>query len=137
MAETTLNSPLSGLEVRTAILDKIGFSLERDCNLNMNSSYEWFTANIKIALDMQDAGVHVKVDRDLDVKQGTEPGWPVNQQRPETGNAIEHEFDIDPAAPNTVRIETGQGVPVQAKDEEGRTVTRQVHYARPGAKKKG
>src|SRR3954466_7706759 len=105
MPERVLPNALSGEEVRLAILDKVGQRLQRDCFLSENLSYDFFECHVSISLTAHDVGRAAKVEVQETITQGS---------RPEDAalDAAEAEFDIERQAPNEVRIETGQGVPV-------------------------
>ena len=126
MAEQTLNNPLSGLEVRKAILDRLELQMSRDCNLNANSAFDWFSADVVVKVNLHDAGVHVQSDFDVAAQAGTDPNGDYRAEATV--------FTMDAATPNEVRIESGQEVPVETKDEEGRKVVKGVKYARRGVR---
>ena|ERR1700692_240978 len=129
MAETTLKEQLSGNEIIEAVVDKVRAKLRGDCYLNPNSAYDWFTAKINIELDMHDTGQMVPTNHEVKAESGAPP---------EDEDEIQHVRDgveIEAAAPNTVRVESGQGVPTRAKDEQGREVVKHVHYKRTDARK--
>ena len=126
MAEQTLNNPLSGAEVVTAILDRVAAKLRSDCNLNPNSAYDWFRADISIKLDLHDTGAHVKGDYDIHAGE-------TEDFEGEYGSIVTP-LEIDPDTPNAVRVETGQPVPTLAKGTDGRMIEKGVRYARGKAK---
>lgn len=123
MIEQTQNNPLNGGEVIEAIVDKLREKLRRDCYLNPNSSYEWFTAKLTIELDLQDAGVHVPVKAAIEMEQGIAKDGEIGH--------VEAELEIEAEPPNKVRVDTGQPVPVLTKDPEtGKLVEKGVRYSR-------
>jgi hypothetical protein len=127
MAEIVLANPLSGLEVIEAVVDQVRTQMRKDCNLNVNSAYDWYDAEI----NMHDAGSHIKGDYTAKSAQGSKPS---------DGEEIEQafaSFDVDPASPNEVRVATGQDVPVLTKGENGEQVVKGVRYKRADAKKAG
>jgi len=127
MAEKVLSIPLSGLEVKTAILDKIGDALNRDCYLNNNAAFSHFDAHVKIELRLHDVGRVDEVNVDSKASAG-------EKSDNEFLEKAEAEFDIGPQAPNEVREETGQPIPVETKDTEGRSVIKTVKYPKRSAR---
>ncbi len=125
MAEKTLAKPLSGTEVIEAVVDKLRDKMRRDCYLNPNSAYDWFAADITIKLDMHDTGSKVSVEHAALVTEGVKPV--------DDTMFVSENLQIEPAAPNTVRMETGQPIPTETKDAHGRRVERGVTYTRKGA----
>lgn len=127
MAEQTLNDPLSGAEIIEATLDKLRTKMVRDCFLNPNSSYDWFTADITIHLDMHDAGVHVK--------SGPHAATLTVGTKPVESTQVADVLEVDAAPPNEVRVSTGQPVPTLTKGEGGESVVKRVPYPRSAAAK--
>lgn len=123
MAERVLANPLSGAEIIEAVLDKIRQRLQRDCHLSPNLAYDYYLADIKINLTAHDVGRAVGVDVSQVVTEGV---------RPEDAalEAAEAEFHIDAEAPNVVRVETGQEVPVLTKGSDGKQTVRGIKYSR-------
>ncbi len=123
MAERVLANPLSGQEIIEAIADKIKRSLERDCYLSGNLAYDYYLADVKISLTAHDVGRAAKVEVQVHDEQGA---------RPEDAalDAAEAEFSVDQEAPNVVRVESGQPVPVLTKDKEGRQEIRGIRYSK-------
>jgi hypothetical protein len=123
MPERVLSLPLSGLEVRKAILDKVSQALSRDCYLNDDTAYDYFSANVKISLSCHDVGRIAKVDIDQTASAGTAKE---NQflERAET------EMNLESTSANETRVETGQPVPVATKDLDGKESIRSVSYPR-------
>lgn len=127
MAEKVLNLPLSGLEVREAILDKLSRKLERDCYLSPNAAYDWFTANIDISLHLHDVARDVTVKAEVSDKAGEiEDGAKIK--------SVNTSMEIAVQPPNEVRVETGQEVPVLTQ-KDGRPEIKGVRYARNKARK--
>jgi hypothetical protein len=130
MAERVLANPLSGLEVRTAILDKIGRCLERDCHLSVNLAYQFFEAHVTISLKVHDIGRVETVNADVTAKDGEIPENP-----DEFLDQADAELDIEAQSPNEVRVETGQEVPVLTRDADGNQTIKGIRYARKHAQK--
>ena len=103
MPKQTVPLPLSGAEIKTAILDKIKQTLDRDCYLNDTTAYDFFEGKITIQLRCNDIGREEVVKANVVASQGTQPA-----QEPE---AITNQINIEKQPPNQVRIETGQPVP--------------------------
>lgn len=128
MAEKVLPNPLSGLEIRNAILDRISQSLSRDGYLNPNLAYDFFSAKIKIEVSCHDCGEERKVSQEVDFVHGES----VSDITQTSG-----EIDINPAPPTEVRVESGQPVPVLAKGKDGRSEIKSVPYSRKTVGKDG
>ena len=123
-----LANPLSGLEIRKAIADKVMNQLGRDCFLSDNLAYDYFSATVKVSLVAHDVGRAAPVDMEIKVSQGEPPS---DDQFLEQAEA---EMQIDEAPPNEVRVETGQEVPVLTKTADGKSAIRGVKYARKHGK---
>jgi hypothetical protein len=128
--ERAVPLPLSGEEVREAILFKISESLSRTCNLRNDDAYTSFEADITIHLRLDDYGREVKDNHIVTVKEGQsatlnyEPG-PMHE--------VNVSLALAKQPPNRVRVETGQSVPVKTT-QDGKQVIRKVKYAaRKGA----
>lgn len=129
MTEQTLNNPLSGAEVVEALVDQLRTKLQRDCYLNPNSAYDYFSATIAVSIQMHDAGALVPVSVTLTVASGVEPP-------DDSIETVEGVVEIPMAPPNEVRVKTGQGVPTMTKDANGNTVVKPVRYSRDSAARK-
>jgi hypothetical protein len=127
MPEKVLPLPLSGEEVRKAVLDRIDQSLQKDCYLSPNAAYDWFSAEIKLKLMLHDVGRTAEVEQTVAVFAGEEPE--------EGAEGVEGEITMEAKPPNEVRVETGQEVPVLAKSPEGKPVIKGIRYARKHAQK--
>ncbi len=125
MPERVLANPLSGGEIRRAILDKISQRLAQDGFLNENLAYDFYDARIKISLTAHDVGRAAPVNLDVHVTDGEPP-----ENENAALDAADAEFEIDAAAPNEVRVETGQDVPVLTRDEKGNPAIKGVRYSR-------
>ena len=124
MPERVLANPLSGEEIRKAILDKISQRLERDCYLSPNLAYDFYECRVSISLTAHDVGRAAEVKVEETITEGT---------RPEDAalEAADSEFEIDRQSPNEVRVESGQPVPVLTRDGKGKPEIKGVKYARP------
>ena len=131
MPEKIQPLPLSGEEVRLAILDKISQSLQKDCFLSSNVSYDYFSCKVAISLKCHDVGRVAEVEQVVVVEEGVDEGENPDELI-EVANA---EFEMQPAAPNEVRVDTGQDVPVLTKDADGKPKVEKIRYARHRAKK--
>lgn len=127
MPEQTLNLPLNGNEVIESVLDRIRQSLRKDCYLSETKAYDFFTAHISIQGRLHDVGRTDQFSQEIETVIGTEPDAPVDN--------FESEIDIDARPPNTVRVESGQGVPVSTT-ENGKPAVKKIRYARDKAKAK-
>lgn len=128
MVEKSLNLPLSGEEIRKAILEKLGDKLARDCYLSPNNAYDSFECKITISLKCHDLGRIAPVEAVVTVSQGEE--LPDDQYL----TRAEQEMEIKSDSPNQTRVETGQDVPVLSKTKEGKETIKPVRYARTRAK---
>lgn len=123
MAERVLANPLSGSEIIEAIVDKIRQRLQKDCYLSPNLAYDYFTADVRISLTAHDVGRAAIVEVEQQVTEGP---------RPEDAalDAADAEFHINAEAPNVVRVESGQPVPVLTKDSDGHPEIKGVRYSK-------
>lgn len=119
MTDPTVPLPLSGEEIKVAILDKVSQALDRDCFLHPASAYDFFEGKVSIRLVLHDLGREDIVN----VVGGATAGTEV----PEAGAHVTS-IDIEKQPPNQVRVETGQGVPTQSG--------KKIKYARTVAEKK-
>lgn len=123
MPERVLSTPLSGLEIRKAILDRIGNSLNKDCYLSENLAYDYFTATVKISVKCHDVGRAATVEQEITVSQG-EVSDDVHLEEAEA------EFDMEAQPPNEVRVESGQDVPVLTKGTDGHPEIKGIRYSK-------
>lgn len=128
MPEKVLNLPLSGLEVRNAILDKLAQKLQKDCYLSENAAYDYFSANIDIHLLLHDVGRDVTIQSEVGLQGGD-----LNDGVELT--SVNDSMEIAVAPPNEVRVETGQEVPVLTT-KDGKPEVKGVRYARTRVQKK-
>jgi len=129
MPERVLNQQLNGGEVIEAVLDEIRTQLQKSCYLNPNSAYDWMAAKVRVDLELHDTGMLITETFTAESDAGTKPA------DPDAIEVHEVEFDIEPAPPNEVRVQTGQPVPVLSNDKDGRPTVKGVRYARKDAKK--
>lgn len=122
--EVAVPEPLSGTEIVEAIVFKVREMLRRDCFLSPNSAYEYFSGQIHIEVTAVDCGRPAEIKADIDVTKGT-----TDPDNPELYTAESTE-KISPGAPNIVRRETEQSVPVVTNDGAGKQEQRRVKYAR-------
>jgi hypothetical protein len=127
MAEKTLALPLAGNEIIEAVLDILRGRMQRDCFLNPNSAYDFFTAKVSVDLEMHDTGRVEKTHHEASMKMGDDPG---------EGEQVHVDVDIQADKPNKVRVETGQPVPVQTTDPTtGKVAVKHAKYSRKDAAK--
>lgn len=130
MPERTLNKQLSGDEIIEAHLDTMRQRMKQSGYFRSNDAFDWFSSEVTIKCDMHDTGAMVKADLTIKAAAGT----PNEGDEAET---VEMAFNIDPAPPNEVRVQTGQPVPVLTTDATGKQVEKSVRYSRKDAKKAG
>jgi hypothetical protein len=131
MAEKVLPEPLSGAEIKKAFLFKVGQMLDRDCNLNPEGGYRWFSGSFSFHLTVEDVCGTSKVDaKDVTVTQGLEPED--GAELSEASGELEIEPDLEP---NKVRVGTDQPVPILTTDTNGKKTIRYQKYRKPKAKK--
>jgi hypothetical protein len=132
MTERVLPESLSGEEIRTAILDILSRRLQRDGYLNPNLAYSHFTAKIRIEVSCHDLGTDRKVDvTETYVAPVAEPSSDEDIYLDQADGEIE----INKTAPNDMRVETGQTVPVLSHDGDGRPTVKKVKYSRKAVSK--
>lgn len=135
MSENAVAEPLSGHEIIEAIVYKVREQLARDCFLSPNSAYEYFQGKIQVSITAVDCGRQAAVNVSVDLTKG--------QPAALTGGAgynVKSTEDINKQAPNVVRRETEQGVPVAVADGGGKVETKTVKYqrqAKPAAANRG
>jgi hypothetical protein len=116
--ETTINKPLSGKEVREAILFDIRTALENDDRLSGHLAYDSFSFKALFTVSLPSA-VMTEFQREVSGVRGN----PL-----ETVESVELEAERPIQAPNDVRYETEQPIPILSTDEKGNTVEKQVSY---------
>jgi hypothetical protein len=124
MAEKTLNSPLSGEEIQKAIRDQIEQKMRKDCYLNPNHAYDWYTAEIEIHYGLHDVGTTLEGEAKITYSYGEKPLPPAEVKEGEVGMSIQAE------SPNRVRVQSGQPVHVLTKDKEGHSIVEGIKYGR-------
>ena len=125
MQEKTLPKPLSGMEIRKAILAKIEQRMAQDCTLQDINAYPSFSFTADIAVKYQTLG---KTDSTF-VRAASEGGEVVEG----TPVELEHvHVSEEMKTPNTVRQETGQEIPVLHKTASGKVEEKRARYAQPG-----
>ena len=122
-AEKVLPLPLSGSEIVEAVLDKLRQALVKDCYLSPNTAYDWFEARVTVHVKANDIGRRPEVKAEVTVGAGAEGS---------AGRGQDHEVElvIEPAAPNEIRQETGQPLPVLATTADGHREIKKVQYKR-------
>lgn len=120
--ETVAPLPLSGREVKTALLFKVEDELEKSGHLHDDNAYSSFKAEITIKLTLADYGREVRDNHIVTESADTGLVPPVE------GVPVEMNSVMEPAPPNQVRVDTNQAVPVTTV-VEGKVQTRRVKYA--------
>ncbi len=128
MAERVLANPLSGEEIIEAVVDQIRRHLQKDCYLSPNLAYDFFHADVKISLTAHDVGRAAEVVIEETVAEGVRP-------EDYALEAADAEFHINEAAPNEVRVESGQDVPVLTRDADGKPAIKGIKYSRKALEK--
>jgi hypothetical protein len=126
MAERSISLPLSMGEVGEAICVKIKEALRRDCNFNSDLACDWFKAHVAIKVEHSDIGRVIKSEHVVSSESGEKPADPADVYLDEL------ELDIEKAAPNQVRMDTEQPLPIAVTDKNGHTDIKRVTYKRPG-----
>ena len=132
MPEKTLALDLSGEEIRNAILDTLSRRLAKDGYLNPNLAYQSFSAKITIHIECHDLGRVAEVNVAEQVTQGS---IPAGENPDEYLDKAEGEFTMEQKAPNDVRVETNQEVPVLTKQADGKPVIKGIRYSRKAVQK--
>jgi hypothetical protein len=134
MQERTLIKPLSGTEIKQAILAKIEAAMDRDCTLTKINAYPSFafTCDLKITFQTLGSTKGTQV-----VSAGT--GGEVVADLPEEMETVAVSNVEKP--PNQVRQEAGLGIPTAVKGADGKVREERPKYADPQfmeqARKKG
>jgi hypothetical protein len=125
MQEKTLPKPLSGLEVRKAILAKIEQKLSQDCTLREIEAYPSFSFDATIAIRFQTLGKTNSTEvRAMDAGGEVVEGLPVEVEHVQVADAEK--------PPNQVRLESQQGIPTLTKTPAGKVKEERPKYAQPG-----
>jgi len=130
MPEKVLALPLSGEEIRKAILDKISQRLERDGYLNPALAYDYFEGKVTVEILCHDVGRTAPVNITETVVIGAKP----EESDDVYLDQAEGEFLIEPKPPNETRVESGQDVPVLTRGEGGKPEVKGIRYGRNKAK---
>ena len=117
--ETTINKALSGKEVREAILFDIREILENDDRLSQHLAYDGFSFKATVTVSIP-TSVQLEFTREINRSYGDG-----SLQAAET---IEVSTERPQQAPNDVRYETEQPIPVLSTDEKGNTIEKAVSY---------
>jgi len=124
MTSRTLAEPLSGAEVIEAIVEEVRRKLRLDCYLKPVFAYSSFTADLTIRVALKDAGSSPQVQTLVHVESET----PLDEDHFLT----ETEAHLGEAPPNTVREDSGQGIPTWVENLEGKgEVQRQIFKKAP------
>ena len=103
--ERTVAAPLSGAEIKTALVDRFRQQLDKDCFFHRDAAYDSFTGKVSWdialhAVDTVTAHDHVEVNHgDASVDKD---------------ELMSGEVNLDPEPPNQVRVSTGQEVPTES-----------------------
>jgi len=125
MQEKSLPRPLSGSEIRKAILHKIEQRMAQDCTLQDINAYPSFSFTADIEVHFQTLG-----RTDQTTVRAVDAGGEVVEGIP---MEVQHVHVDEPMkTPNTVRQETGQEIPVAHKTASGKMEERRAKYAQPG-----
>lgn len=125
--EVTIPEPLSGVEVKKAILFRVEEALSRDCYIRDVDAYATFRCKVRIELELHDSGrVIPTIEKTVETPAAVVPE---GENPDEYLERTEAEFDLEPEPPNKVRKETDQPVPVRVQ-KGGKTVTEKIKYAR-------
>ena len=152
MSIETLVIGLSGTEIRNDLHEQFDKLLDRSCDLRDTDSYgQGYKAKIKIELDLigvdsvhQDLEITAGPTRELtetadaklaEVKEAfaADPSLPVPEQVL-TPKHVEAEIEV-PQEPdlNAVRERSGQGIPTESVDGEGRPTVKRRRYVKAEA----
>lgn len=126
MAERVLPDPLTGLEIRRAVAELVGRSLEKDGFLNPDTAYDRFDCEVSIKLRCHDIGRVAVVEQTVKDSGKTAEASSDDALLEEANK----QFEIHSDSPNEMRVDTGQEVPVLTKDSEGKETIKHVRYSR-------
>lgn len=121
-SEKPLPLPLTGEEVKNAILFKLQESLNKTCHLKDDNAYTSFSATIRVQLTLSDYGRQVKDNHEI----AETANVPELEGTPEY--VEQHEITVDPVPPNQLRVETDQPVPVMTT-EDGKQSVKHLKYS--------
>jgi hypothetical protein len=130
MAERVIAEALSGAEIKAALTKYIMDALRKECHLRDDWSYMKFDAKIHVTVRLHDVGGVNTVEREIVLDQGD---IPEGENPDEFLEQFDAQVEIGEQDPNTVRIETGQDIPMETT-ENGKKVIKRVKYAPRGKK---
>lgn len=119
MPDTTIPKPLSGAEVRKAILHDIGRMLEQDDRFMGHIAYDGFTFSVTLRVSLP-TGIQQELTRDLSGGPGVDPAYATELTELETSRGLQ--------PPNDVRYSTDQPIPTLVENDKGQTEERWVSY---------
>ena len=119
--ERTLAKPLSGAEIREAIIHKLREQMQRDCFLAPHIAYASFSFQLKLDVQFQNTGTSIK---ETTIRATDAGGEVIAADMEHAELAVSGE----PQPPNEVRVETGQGVPTVVQKPQGGIEERKVKY---------
>ncbi len=123
MSEVSIPEALSGAEVIDAIVYRVRQQLQGDCFLSPNCAYETFNAKIRIECIVKDVSRQEGIATNVIVNQGKPVDISEDGVRFEVSEEVYGE-----QAPNVIRQETEQPVPVLTEDSSGNREIRRVTY---------
>jgi hypothetical protein len=122
--EVVMNKPLSGLEVREIILNKLKRTLDGDSRLADYVAFPAFEYRLDLAILLAGA-----VHPDIKVVHEDHKGAPITDTTDNVSAVTIHQAQ-DQLPPNEARIEADLPVPVLGHDEKGRPVEKSVKYGK-------
>jgi hypothetical protein len=125
--EATKPLPLTGDEVREAIIFRVDESLSKTCHLRHDDSYSSFSAEISIKIRLNDFGREQKDNHLVSIVLPSAADLDADAAE-KKARELTANLAIEPAPPNQVRVDTGQDVPVKTT-QDGKTVVKHVKYA--------
>jgi hypothetical protein len=126
--------PLSGREVKNAILFKIEDELNKSGHLHDDNAYTSFRFEGSIKLVLSDYGREVQDNHEIAVAEDSGvASFPGAGEYPDNTTTVSSNVAMEPMPPNQLRVETNQSVPVTTV-VDGKAKTRHVKYAPRKAK---
>jgi hypothetical protein len=137
--EQILALALSGAEIKKAILDHIERALRRNCHLNDSLAYgDGFWFKVHIELKANDLGRKVEGEVEEEGAYALDPStgklMPTDPEEYAALEASEATLEVEMTDPTSMRIDTGQAVPVRVTDKQGRDSIREVKFRRDAKK---
>lgn len=123
-AETVLNKPLSGEEVKRIILAKISDRLSHDTRLADYLAFPSFQFRADLAIVLTGAVV-AEIKAEVTGGVGT-----VTDNPDQPATVVTSHVQQDPMPPNEARLDAGLGIPILASDGKGRLIEKDVKYSR-------